>query len=32
MTTTCEEADTGWVLNLALFIALIIAWRWPPKE
>lgn len=33
MTATCEEADTGWILtNLALFIALLLAWLWPTKE
>lgn len=33
MTATSEEADTGWILtNLALFIALLLAWLWPPKE
>lgn len=33
MTATCDEVDTGWVIaNLALFIALLLAWIWPPKE
>jgi len=33
MNTTCDEITPGELLtDLALFIALIIAWLWPPKE
>ena len=33
MTATCDEVDTGWVItNLALFLALLLAWIWPPKD
>jgi hypothetical protein len=33
MTATYDEVDTGWVItNLALFIALLLAWLWPPKK
>lgn len=31
--TTCDDINSGELLtDLALFIALIIAWLWPPKE
>jgi len=33
MTDTYEEADMGWIItNLALFICIVLAWLWPPKE
>ncbi len=33
MTDTYEEAYTGWIItNLALFICIVLAWLWPPKE
>jgi len=28
-----KEADTGWIItNLDLFIYIVLAWLWPPKE
>lgn len=33
MTTTSDDISPGELLtDLALFIALIITWLWPPKE
>jgi hypothetical protein len=33
MTTTSDDISPGeFLIDLAIFIALIIAWLWPPKE